>query len=799
MNIKKIIEKKLELEHTPDLIKQLNGWYVIRRMESPTSTRFNVCFKKVGFNYHAVIHDFKEGKSTLIILDKKPSGVDLIKTDIPPSQTPLEHEATANLLKTGIKADNGYLESKDLTGFSVEYAKFRLVKYRGQKQLLVPFTTFQLYPLACGGRLIAPDSSKSSIQGSSFKGAFHAHRYNRECNNFILGEGLAECVLAYHNFSAFNVLEIGSASNIFKLMPQLKNKIVYVLAENGSEEVYGRVKLQYPKTTVVYPPDKETKDFCDYFQKHGIDKTKISMLGSSIEQSQGYKPLGIENAEPVFYSKIVNEIIKKPAEQTDAIFRLSYHNPEESHTVPVKDKRAFITKIFLECAETGSYNPINVLPIGLWTFENKSFYNDGSKVVELKEDKLLQHAYSDIIKNDFLLYKVANFHPIDINSEVKQSDIEELIDIVCACDWHHAFFGKLFLGFLVQSFYVGSIEFRPHLWLLSESSHAGKSWLSSWAKRNLVLNAFARESGRSSSAGTAQAMSKLAGLLIADEFAEEDTAYSLEARKMIELLRSASTSQNPIVLGSPDQKPILGHAKFSALLSCINGREYLKKQDHDRIIFLTFGKKHSNFVQDLQPRFEDFERRQAMAGFAGYALRNYPVYQKHYHEYHKRLLEEFPKIGHKVRGLASILSGYAALTGTDKELPDLIEDFKGTSIIEEFAQAIPQEDIIEQILRTIVTEKYLYQSDPTHKTVFECLRAAATPEIRPLGLRLDEFKLNIYASEFNNFNEKYLKQTKNHLYSLLRRSKYFERISNTKYNGKRTKYFVFNLEDLMNA
>ena len=691
--------------------------------------------------------------------------------------------------------DNGYLKKKGID----EFTNHNIVNFKND--LLIPYTNFEIYPEYCGARTIGPEGRKGAIKGSTLKNAFHIHRYNPEITMYILGEGYHECCVAKNLFPEFNVLEVGPCNNVKNILAHLAtnaDNTIYVLGEHGSEKAYTDAYQTFPTINLTYPPDKSCKDFGDYFVKYGIDKTRESLLGLLTEQKElGYIPLGIEDVRPVFYSKIINTIVKKSPEERDALFRLCTNAPWTAHKVKKDVKETVISKLFMECAQSGTYTPDNVLPVGLWRYKKKYFYNDGNKVLVVEKENLKQIMYSQALKTDFLLHKVTNAAPIDIMNEFKAA--QELTNLILLCDWVEPLYAKIFLGFLVQSYYAGSIQFRPHLWLMSDSSHAGKSWLSTWCTDYLVTNAFKRESGRSTSAGTAQAMSSLAGLLAADEFAEEGSAYNNDARKMIELLRSASTAQAPIVLGSPDQKPIRGHVKFSALLACIEGESLLKKQDFDRIIIIKFGKKKGNFEKDALPKFDKFIQDDKHLGFAAHAIKGWYLYDEIFHDIHVRLVEKYPEIGHKVRGLASIIAGYAVLHRNKGVVEEFLRELHQSKIIIPYIlkREVVKEDMLETILRTTITDKYIATGDNSFKTTLAILKEASDNQIKALGMVLDLKKgqLKIYNCNFKNYIEKHLKLSIHFVYSQLRRSKYYIKDSNSYFDKRKTIYFLFDLKD----
>ena len=783
------------------LEKLSSGWYLIKRSKDPISRRYNLAVKKYGFNKKVIVYDYNGGKTTTFMWNQ-PIALDLLEEDDSVEKLVKPMDLSKYLDNNELK-DNGYLEAKGLTAFDISAFNIVTINYHAKmNRLLIPYTNFDLFPQYVGAKLVGPKGEKSAIRNSVFKKSFHAHRYDKTLKTYIIGEGYPECAVAAVGLTYANVLEAGGVHNVLNLLKYLTqdaDNIIYVMAEHGSEEVYSKIQALYPAIKVNYPPTTETKDFGDYFLKEGLSKTKEAILGLLLEQAGlGYKPLGIEGTKVVFYSKVLNSIVKLNPENTESIYRLSSLHPWAAHKIAKKDKEAAISALFMECAQCGTYSPDNVLPVGLWknTKNNNYYYNDGSKVLKILDDKLEVQTYSSVIDSDFLLHKVPNVKPIQYID--KFTAIDELVELFGYFDWIEDLYAKILLGFLAQTYYAGAIDFRPHVWLMSETTHAGKSWIANWCKENLVTNGFTRESGRSSTSGTSQMMADLAGLLVCDEFAEKNSSYLTDAKRMIELLRSASTAAAPIVLGTPEQKPIRGHIKFSALLACIEGEALLEQQDFDRIIMLNLGKKKGHFEKDKLPKFNAFIEQKKNRGFASHCLSGFYLYKKLYPKLHVKLTGDYQHIGHKARGLASVMAGFAAFCRSEKPLESFLDQLDGSIILKGYTARKQlfreREDIVEQILRTVITEKYAYIGETVLKTVLQLLTDSATEKaITPLGIKLKGKLLNIYVSEFSNFNNKYLKLNRNYLYKKFTESKYFVKISNSYFNHKKTRYFQFDL------
>ena len=777
-------------EPVSELIDQHNGWYIVVRANQPQSKRYNVGFKKDIVGYNGVLYDFKEGKTHNFKTREK--NLKTIK-DVKPEETNLVHEETAYMFKNSTTGDNGYLKNKKID----HLLDSKAIKVNKRNTLVVPYTTFDLYPKPTGAKLITEKGDKISLKNSRFKGAFHPHRYNRETNTYILGEGMAECIVAKYYIDSANVLEIGGCHNLPLILNQLpENSIVYVMAENGSEHFYDKIKVDYPAARVIYPPDPQTKDFADFYVTLSNKETiKDYILGISIDQKQSvYKALGVEDKDIVVYSKILNKITPINPSNVEEVLRICAPNSEHLKSA---DKKVLVNRLFYEAAKLGSYDENCRRPIGLWKNKDVHYYNDGVNVYEVQKDKLVRRQYEDIIDNDFLLCKVGGFAQLTgVEEDFKY--VKELEEILASCDWENKeLAAKIILGFLVQGHYAGSAEFRPHLWFQSNASHAGKSWISNWISKTLIKISGNMESGESTVKGTGQAMQDLAGHLFCDEIGEKDSTHKSRNKMMIELLRSAATAQYDVTLGSPEQKVKKRMVKFSTLLSCIDGKEYLKKQDYDRIIFLNLTNyKESDFMEKSLQKFIDFRDNNKGKSFSAHALKGFHLYQENYLKYYSKLIKEFHEIGHKARGLAACIAGYLIYTRDEEAANKMYKLIRKSTLIQSYEEFEPTEDIIFKTLNQVVSGRDLGYGCNDER-ILSFVRGNEEGIINNLGIRLKGSTLTIYRCAFDYYIKKYADEGKFFFYSSLKSSKYFVKESISTFDGSKTRVLTFNVEDML--
>ena len=770
-----------------------SGWYIVEREYQPESTRYNVAKIKELTGIKILFHDFKTGKSdSFTVSDNCKELANFTKQREVAQSVVLEHLLTQKLFDAGKRKDNGYLKKKGLEKFDTNKIKIKSIKDKnGKNVLLIPYTTFDLFPKFVGGKLITRTGTKFCVKGSKMKGAFHAHHFDKSLTTYFLGEGYAECFTALNLMANVNVLEVGMCSNMEIIIKQLPEDInIFVMGENDSRELYEKIDETYDNTKVVYPPDEKCKDFGDFFKKHGAFRTKKALLGSEFNQnSELYKPLGIQNNKPLVYSKVLNDVIEINPNNLDDTLRFCF-DISTLGDIAANKKRMFANRLFLECAQLGAVAEHNRLPIGLWKNKDKYYYNDGQKILVVGKESLKLSTFENVATAEFLLCKVPGFK--ELNTSKKFNKQQELLNLFKACDFEHETYAKILIGFLVQSYYAGSIDFRPHLWFESLSPHSGKSWLSFWIKETLVKPSFGREAGISTPAGTTQGMQNIAGLLFCDEIAEKDSAYEKKNKQMIEILRSAATASQPIVLGTPEQVPKKLLIRFSTLLSCIEGKEFLKEQDYTRILFINFGKKKGGFERDVLPKLNAFKENGWGSGFGMHALKGFYMYKELYDKYLIKLTEEYPEIRHKARALASCIAGYGIYFRDEEAAEVLYKEVQSTPLIDSFESIVDDEDILETILRTIIPAKDFGSLEFDNLTLGQALKSSGA--IDNYGIRYNDKQIIIYTKYFNNFVEKYFRQNKFYYFERIRKSKYYLKGSNSTLHGSKTKTIIFDYE-----
>ena len=653
------------------------------------------------------------------------------------------------------------------------------------------YTNIELYPYTLG---IKKYPDKKSIYGSIMSGSFSAHRYSNQKKSFVIGEGFKECLIAQKIFSDFNILEAGGLYNIKNILEQLPEySIVYILGENDSKFEYNKIKADFPFVKIAYP--KIGKDFADqYLLEKDLNSLKESMTCTNVESGDvSYKPLGINGTNLYIYSKLTKSVHCFNPGEREHILR-TCHSLTGWETLRKSEKDIYSNMIFKECVDEGEYSSENEFGVGLWNYKDKYYFNTGAQVYEVDESGVHLRRYEDVLKNDFLLVKKSTsqkFLPED-----DKYDITPLENAIVKCDWKIPEHGKIFLGFLAQSYFAGSIDFRPTLWIMSDKTTAGKTWLTSWIIKYLAINSKIQESGKTSAAGFRQSVANFSLPVFIDEFGEKDSAYKNNTKEILELLRSAATGMSMIKIGQADQKEISQRIKFSTILSCIDGYELIGEQDYERMIFVKLiSRNKENFFNNVKPLFDACQKDQA--AFITYVLKRFFLFKEYLNKFLQITISDFR--GHRFKGLASVLAGYSILKNSfnageelysvlknkDKELFSAFHTDDSTDVYESIMGLMIQAKTISGDYQEggyIIIKEYLDRlSHIGIKCVFDGTQVVIRPNVLSQFLNLN--KIRIRDKPFISGSA---------LSRLLRLSSYFKGYSVYSFNGKRRKVLLFN-------
>lgn len=777
-----------------------SGWYVVIRAEQEGSERFNICFQESLKGIVAFLYDRKTNKTTKHELGKvELKGFKPITKFSNLKEKPKVNNNVKDILSKGTISDaNNYLKDKGLDTFldkDIDYT-WRVCKSKKYgTALVVPYTTFDYFPEFIGANLYLKDK-KQFLKGS-YSGSFSPHRLKEGLDLFILAEGFRECFLAFSVCPKANVLEVGGLSKFRPVIMQIRRlypeaKIV-VMGDIGSEEQLKELNKEFVNVKINYPP--EGKDFSDWYSKARDTQALVEyMFGRDITKDNvNYKALGIEAGKMVLYSKFLNTMIKVSPDKVDEVIRTCVTLKGWEGWLP-KEKKEIVSDIWSDCVSSGLYQTNKVFGIGLWS--NKKgvlLYNTGENLYKVEKDRIIETNYVHYAENSFLPIKTQTEQPVmrDLGFEGILKDVDKVFQ---SLDWKFPHYGSLLLGFIAQAVYAGVLEFRPNMWIFSDEKSAGKSFLSNWIRTNMLPINKTKEGGASSLAGTRQVMANNSCLLHIDELAEEGTAFVGEALNTFELLRSSTGGYNPINLGTAEQNPIYQRLKFSSLFAVINGRELLREQDESRCVFISMvaGNKQK-FKEKLLPKLNKLKSDERLKGFLYYVVSKYHQFEEFY-PYFEDVLGVYP-IGHRVRGLASILAGYSALYGDKKYGYKLYEQFKSSDAqqFNKYKNFDEKTDFFNTLCNTIVDSRFLGSYDESDLFI----SLAKSGHLKKYGVYTNENFKNIYfqLSKTQDFINKVMKTKYNlpQMRRILENSPSYLKRTRVMYGSEQVRAMVFSV------
>ncbi len=754
--------------------KEGGAWFTLIRVNNPESSRFGLFISPE--KEEVKIYDRKEDKTKTFKIDNK----DVFKSfNVTKEEKNYEsiYQYVKKLLVSGKKDTHSYI--KGLEDFIPNDYTWRVVK----KSILVPYTNFDLYPAPLGAKWYP---EKKCLKGSIMKGSFHSHKFSESNETWVLGEGFKECLVASRLIESANVLEVGGCGNMQAVINKIpKANLIYVMGENDTKEFYNNLQKKNKHIKVTFP--NKGKDFADeYLANKNLKEVKLQITGASITQKgMMYKPLGIEDLHMCIYSKITCSVHKIKPDKLNDTLRVCY-KPSGWEALKKYDREVFANKVFSECVRVGDYMSEHEYGVGLWEYKKRHFFNTGNVVYEVIEGGVKPVPYEEVLNNDFLLIKQSTHQQYLPDPEFDKTALES---VIMDCDWSLAEHGKMLLGFLMQSIYAGSIDFRPTLWIMSDASTAGKSWLTSWIKENLLINHRAQEGGKTTPAGLRQDTANFSCPVFIDEFGEKGTEHTKNAREILEMLRTACTGKAPIKLGTAEQRVIRQRVRFSAILSCIDGVELLEEQDYERTIFLKIlTKDKERFFKEVEPVFRSLEGR--CRGFITYALNNFHLYKKWLPLFLSETVKHFK--GHRFKGVASVICGYAVYKNDFKAGLSLFNDLrdKDQDLFSSFYIGHSQ-DVLDKVMNKLYSSRITDGnfSDGSYVRVMDTLDNLAS-----FGMKTNKEKTFLFiepklAAQFLNLIKFETGITAEGLRRVLKNSKFFRGPSSYSFNDKNKKRY----------
>lgn len=200
------------------------------------------------------------------------------------------------------------------------------------------------------------------------------------------------------------------------------------------------------------------------------------------------------------------------------------------------------------CREAGPFDVSRVLGVGAW----------------LDKGRIVQNLRGDIpVSNDRTYIRFLPLPPLRDDAAVDAARVLELMNLF---QWESPEFPMLLLGWAAVAPLCGALEWRTHVFV-GGPKNSGKSTLIEGLS-NLLEPMGIVVDGSSTEAGIRQKLGADARPVILDEF--ESDGDPVRMKKVVKLVRSASSAKGPVARGTPEGKALQFQLYSSFLFGAIN-------------------------------------------------------------------------------------------------------------------------------------------------------------------------------------------------------------------------------------
>jgi Bifunctional DNA primase/polymerase, N-terminal/Primase C terminal 2 (PriCT-2) len=335
------------------------------------------------------------------------------------------------------------------------------------------------------------------------------------------------------------------------------------------------------------------------------------------------------------------------------------------------------------CRCAGPFDPLQVRGRGVWREGDKTIINLGDPI-------------PSTTKYHYICFAPIRFDP------VASFEVQRLLELLRLFPWKNPPDAVLLLGWAALAPICGVLLWRPHGFIYGPKE-TGKTTLHTLLKHLLSPLVISTEGG-SSEAGIRQTLGPDSRPILIDEFENDHDGGAL--RRVLRLIRSASSADNPVLRGTPEGRAMQFSLCTTFLLCAVNTTG-MSPADQSRILLLELTKHNNELVtaqmiaaeeayfRDLGPRWCGYMI--ALAGLMQPALSAFqlkmPIADRHYRQ-----------------NFATILAAaFIALHGrapTADEVSQWIADYAPT--MERHAEDSARDNAIEcfEHLQAYIVERY---------------------------------------------------------------------------------------------
>jgi len=230
----------------------------------------------------------------------------------------------------------------------------------------------------------------------------------------------------------------------------------------------------------------------------------------------------------------------------------------------------------------GIFDPKRVRGRGFWKDGDRIILHAGNALVIgnrcMRPNKWRGH----------FIYNAGILLPFDFKKQLSDSHAKEILKIFQDYKWRDTIMGTLAAGWATIAPFCGVLDWRPHLWLLTDPE-VGKTTFVERIIVPLLANFHYLAQGTTTEAGIRQDVKLDALPVVIDEIDQEKKGAADRIRGVVGLMRASSSGKAPISKGSSSGIPQRFGLHSPYFLASVNSKVE-RQADETRISVLNFSK-----------------------------------------------------------------------------------------------------------------------------------------------------------------------------------------------------------------
>ena len=244
--------------------------------------------------------------------------------------------------------------------------------------------------------------------------------------------------------------------------------------------------------------------------------------------------------------------------------------------------RLAISTLFQVNNDKGVFDINRIRGRGGWIDNNRLVINTGKHLIVNGKPVSAYDFDSEFIYTVNIPLETSMTQPLN------DADASKFLEFCKVFTWENPISAYLFAGWCVAAPICGALPWRPHLWLTGESGE-GKSWILENVIKKILGPWGQYVQSTTTEAAIRQNLKSDALPVVFDEFESEDQDAADRVKRIIELSRSASSSDSAILKGGQDGEVARYLVRSMFLFSSIN-TNLTKQADLSRVSVLELRK-----------------------------------------------------------------------------------------------------------------------------------------------------------------------------------------------------------------